>query len=205
MRVGYIRVSSKDQNLDRQIKIMEKEGIKQIFCDKASGKDTERNEFKKMLEFLRKGDELIITSLDRLGRNYIDIKEIISELNRNKIKLTVLDAPFLNFHTGNKTLDCAMSDMFLTLLGYISHNEREKMLERQRQGIEQAKLKGVYKGRPIKYSDNSKNAKDRIIYKNIVYGLEQQKPIRQIARENGVSKSTIYLIKTRLKEGSESY
>lgn len=200
MKVGYIRVSTKEQNLDRQINAMDIEKVDKVFCDKLSGKDTNRTEFKKMMKFLRQGDELVVASLDRIGRNYTDIKEIIAHIHKEKIILKVLDAPFLNFHTGNKTLDKAMGDMFISLLGYISQNEREKMLERQKQGIIQAKKRGVYKGRPIKYNESSKNPQNRLIFKNICIELRKDTPIRQIARENGVSKSTVYSIKQRMEE-----
>src|SRR5690625_7408283 len=95
-----------------------------------------------MMEFVRTGDGVVVVSLDRLRRDYSDIKETVRLLQEKNVQLTVMDAPFLKFNTGNKTLDKAMADMFISLLGYIAQNEREKMLDRQKQGIEQAKLRG---------------------------------------------------------------
>ena len=85
------------------------------------------------------------------------------------------------------------------MLGYIAQNEREKILERQRQGIKLAKQRGVYKGRPIQYHEHAKNAKDRLIYHNVKRMLEEHLPVTQIAKENGISRQTVYIIRKRLK------
>ena len=199
MKIGYIRASTKDQNLARQIEMMKQECADKVFSEKVSGKDMNRKELKALLKFAREGDEIIISSLDRLGRDYQDIKEIVRQLQQRRIKLTIIDAPFLNFNTGNNTLDTAMFDMFLSLLGYRAQNEREKILERQRQGIELAKQRGVYKGRPIQYHEHAKNAKDRLIYQNVKQMLEKHFPVAQIAKENGISRQTVYIIRKRLK------
>ena len=199
MKIGYIRASTKDQNLARQIEMMKQEGVNKVFSEKVSGKDMNRKELKALLKFAREGDEIIVSSLDRLGRDYQDIKEIVRHLQQRCIKLTIIDAPFLNFNTGNNTLDTAMFDMFLSLLGYIAQNEREKILERQRQGIKLAKQRGVYKGRPIQYHEHAKNAKDRLIYHNVKRMLEEHLPVTQIAKENGISRQTVYIIRKRLK------
>lgn len=199
MKIGYIRASTKDQNLARQIEMMKQEGVNKVFSEKVSGKDMNRKELKALLKFAREGDEIIVSSLDRLGRDYQDIKKIVRQLQQRCIKLTIIDAPFLNFNTGNNTLDTAMFDMFLSLLGYIAQNEREKILERQRQGIKLAKQRGVYKGRPIQYHEHAKNAKDRLIYHNVKRMLEEHLPVTQIAKENGISRQTVYIIRKRLK------
>lgn len=199
MKIGYIRASTKDQNLARQIETMKQEGVNKVFSEKVSGKDMNRKELKALLKFAREGDEIIVSSLDRLGRDYQDIKEIVRQLQQRCIKLTIIDAPFLNFNTGNNTLDTAMFDMFLSLLGYIAQNEREKILERQRQGIKLAKQRGVYKGRPIQYHEHAKNAKDRLIYHNVKRMLEEHLPVTQIAKENGISRQTVYIIRKRLE------
>ena len=199
MKIGYIRASTKDQNLARQIEMMKQEGVNKVFSEKVSGKDMNRKELKALLKFAREGDEIIVSSLDRLGRDYQDIKEIVRQLQQRCIKLTIVDAPFLNFNTGNNTLDTAMFDMFLSLLGYIAQNEREKILERQRQGIKLAKQRGVYKGRPIQHHEHAKNTKDRLIYHNVKRMLEEHLPVTQIAKENGISRQTVYIIRKRLK------
>lgn len=199
MKIGYIRASTKDQNLARQIEMMKKERADKIFSEKVSGKDMNRKELKNLLKFAREGDEIIVASLDRLGRDYQDIKEIVRQLQQRRIKLTIIDAPFLNFNTGNNTLDTAMFDMFLSLLGYIAQNEREKILERQRQGIQLAKQRGVYKGRPMQYHEHAKNAKDKLIYQNVKRILDEQIPVTQIAKENGISRQTVYIIQKRIR------
>jgi len=204
MRVAYIRTSTKEQNLDRQIHAVKKEDVDKIFSEQLSGKDTNRPVFQEMMSYVRPGDEIVVASLDRLGRNYSDIKETVRLLQEKNVNLNVLDAPFLRFSTGNQTLDKAMSDMFISLLGYIAENEREKILERQKQGIIQAKLRGIYKGRPLKYHAKAKDPKDKLVYLNVSHQLEQEVPIRQIARENGISKSTVYEIKKRLEDGRGS-
>lgn len=205
MKVAYIRTSTKEQNLDRQIHAVKKENVDKIFSEQLSGKDTNRPVFQEMMSYVRAGDEVVIVSLDRLGRNYTDIIETVRLLQEKKVKLNVLDAPFLRFHTGNETLDKAMSDMFISLLSYIAESERTKILERQRQGIIQAKLRGIYKGRPLKYHAQAKNPKDKLVFLNVNHQLEQEIPIRQIARENGISKSTVYEIKKRIEEGGSSH
>lgn len=199
MKVGYVRTSTTEQKLDRQLIQMKELGVEKIFQEQQSGKDTKRLEFQKMLKYIRKNDELIVSSLDRLGRNYSDVKNTIKELKEKGVKIKIIDAPFLELNTGNRTLDLAMYDMLISLLGYIAENEREKILERQKQGIALAKEKGVYKGRPIKYSEDSKNAKDRIVFQQVRKMLEENKPIRGIAKYVGIASSTVYEIKKRIQ------
>lgn len=195
MKVGYIRVSTEKQNLDRQLKQMEKEQVEKLFQEKVSGKSIERPEFQKMLQFARQGDTLVVTALDRLGRNYAEIKKTVAYLHSQNISLKIVDAPFLNFDTSNKLLDTAMFDMFLSLLSYIAQNEREKIIERQREGIALAKERGVYKGRPAEYTAHASNPQKRIIYHRVTQMLEDKIPIATIAKEVGLSRPTIYKIK----------
>jgi DNA invertase Pin-like site-specific DNA recombinase len=195
MNVGYIRVSTTKQNLDRQLKQMADEKVGKIFEEKISGKDTNRAEFQKMLNFVRQDDAVIVTSLDRLGRNYDDIKSTVSELHSKNVTLKILDAPFLTFNTGNKLLDKAMFDMFLSLLSYIAQNEREKIKDRQREGIALAKEKGVYKGRPSEYTPIANDPQKKIIYETVCRLLNQQVAITTIAKTVGLSRPTIYKIK----------
>lgn len=198
MKIGYIRASSKSQNLARQFQLMEQAGVGKIFSERVSGKNLQRKELHKLLQFAREDDEIVIASLDRLGRNYHDIREIVGQLQQRCIKLTILDAPFLNFNTGNSTLDTAMFDMFLSLLGYIAQNEREKILERQRQGILLAKQRGVYKGRPLQYHEHAKNPKDKLIYEKVKQLSLQGISVSLISKETGLSRQTIYTIQKRL-------
>lgn len=194
-KIGYIRVSSKDQNLNRQLAMMEDLSIDKLFQEKASGKDTERPEFQKLLDYIREGDCVIVASLDRLGRDYEDIKNTVAFMKQKKVALKILDAQFLDFNTGNELLDTAMFDMFLSLLSYIAQNEREKIRERQRQGVLLAQKAGRYKGQPIEYSINSTDPQKRLVFKTVVDMLKQGIPVAEIAKENGISRPTIYKIK----------
>lgn len=195
MRVGYARVSTLEQNLDRQFIELKQAECQKIFYDKASGKDINREQFNAMLDFVREQDELIVSSLDRLGRDYDDVKRVLDTLNKKKVKVRVLDAPFLNFNTGNETLDKALFDMLTSLLSYISENERKKMLARQAQGIAVAKAKGVYKGKRLEYCADAKDKQKRAIYFNIVNDLNNNLPIKAIAEKYGVTRTLVYRIK----------
>lgn len=196
--IGYIRTSTDHQNLARQEQLMIDNEIDEVFADKMSGKNTDRPQFKAMMSYIRKGDTLYVDSLDRLGRNYDELKTTVEQLKNKNVNLHIEDAPFLNFNTGNETLDKAMFDMFLSLLAYIAQNEREKMLERQRQGIAKAKERGAYKGRPVKYSEDAKGS-DKLVYDTIVAKLENGVPISIIAKDVGITRPTIYKIKNQIK------
>ena len=152
MKYGYVRVSTKEQNIDRQIAAMTKERLemKQIYVDKASGKDFNRKKYKQLLRKLKEGDELYIKSIDRLGRNY---DEIIKEWNRltkeKKIDIIVLDFPLLDTREKAENLTGKfLSDIVLQILSYVAQIERENIHQRQMEGIKEAKKKGVKFGRP---------------------------------------------------------
>ena len=196
--VFYARVSSKDQNLARQLARAKEVKADKIYCDKKSGKSLDRPQFKEMMNYLREGDILEVLSLDRLSRNYNDLKSVIAELRKKGVKFISDDLP--SMQTDNGLLNDVMMDMFISLLGFVSQNEREKIRERQKQGIELAKKRGAYKGRVIKYGPNAKNPKDKIIWERVVKMLKfKQYPISEIARETGLSRSQVYRIKNRLE------
>lgn len=148
---GYTRVSSKHQNDDRQRHALLEFGVPehQIFSDKVSGKDFNRPEYQKLRRKLKKNDVLIIKSLDRLGRNY---EEVISEwkyLTCDQLAdIVVLDMPLLDTRQNKDLLGTFISDLVLGLLSYVSQTEREMIKQRQLEGIELAKQKGVKFGRP---------------------------------------------------------
>lgn len=205
MRVGYIRVSSIEQNLARQQEAMAEAGVEELYQEKASGKNVdERPELQKALKYVHKGDTLVVASLDRLSRNYDDIKELVNQFHKKKVTLEVLDAPFLKFNTGNETMDKAMFDMFLSMLSYTADMERRKIKERQKQGIAIAKQNGVYKGKQNEYSANAKDTNKRAIYKNIVNELKAGNPIARIARENEVNRKVVYRIKNEIESEKEA-
>ena len=152
MIYGYARVSSVDQNLERQLAEFEKFGIckKQIYSDKKSGKDFCRESYLKMLKKIKKGDLLVIKSIDRLGRNYV---MITNEWNRitNVIgaDILVLDMPLLDTREKNDSLmGKFISDVVLQVLSFVAENERINIKARQSEGIKLAKLNGVRFGRP---------------------------------------------------------
>ncbi len=151
-KYAYIRVSSKDQNIDRQVDAMEKIGIsrKQMYIDKQSGMDFQRKNYQRLIKNLKAGDELYVKSIDRLGRNYDDIIEQWTYLTKVKdINIIVLDFPLLD--TRNQIDGVTgkfIADIVLQLLSYIAQIERENIHQRQAEGIKLAKQKGIHLGRP---------------------------------------------------------
>lgn len=190
-KIGYARISSKGQNIDRQIKILNEKGAERIFEDKLSGKNTKRPELQKMLNFIREGDVVMVLSLDRLSRNYTDIKNIINKIRGKGSNLLSFD--LLPKNTGNKLMDNFIQDLLISMLSFVSENERIKIRERQKQGIALAKRRGVYKGRPKKYTSGNQSLKNAI--KMYFERDKNNMTTDQIARLNGVSRSSIYRYK----------
>ena len=150
---GYVRVSSIDQNEDRQVLALRKVGVlpKNLFIDKESGKDFERKEYKKLVKQLKTGDLLYIVSIDRLGRNYDEIQNQWRILTREKgVDIIVLDMPLLDTTRSKDLLGTFISDLVLQLLSFVAQNERENIRKRQADGIAAAKARGVKFGRPEK-------------------------------------------------------
>src|ERR1039458_4398749 len=138
-RVGYIRVSTLDQNTDRQLDGV---ALDKVFTDRASGKDTARPQLQAALEYLREGDLLVVHSMDRLARNLDDLRRIVFDLTKRGIHVQFVKENLI--FTGE---DSPMSNLLLSLLGAVAEFERLMIRERQRGGIELAKKAGVYKGR----------------------------------------------------------
>ena len=150
-RYGYVRVSSFDQNEERQMISMRNAGVpeRNIFMDKQSGKDFDRPGYQKLIRKLKKGDTLYILSIDRLGRNYEDIQEQWRILTREKgVDIVVIDMPLLDTRRGKDLMGTFIADLVLQILSFVAQSERERIHERQRQGIEAAKARGVRFGRP---------------------------------------------------------
>ncbi|SPF55774.1 Transposon Tn21 resolvase [Candidatus Desulfosporosinus infrequens] len=139
MNIAYIRVSTVDQNEDRQIKAMKKENIEKYFTEKVSAKDAKRPKLLEMIEFAREGDVIIIKDFSRLARSTQDLLNIVKQLDDKGVKLKSLKE---NLDTNTST-----GKLMLTMIGAINEFERANMLERQREGIAIAKAKGLYKGR----------------------------------------------------------
>ena len=185
---GYVRVSSQEQNEDRQLIAMAESGVARgnIFIDKQSGKDFERPNYKRLMKKLRPGDTLIIKSIDRLGRNYEEIQNqwrIITK--EKKVDIVVIDMPLLDTRRDKNLLGTFISDLVLQLLSFISENERTTIRQRQAEGIAAAKKRGVRFGRPTKEAPPDF---DEIIVK----WQKKEMPLDEILRQYGMSESTFY-------------
>lgn len=158
---GYIRVSTKEQNLDRQLVAMRDFGVKEdlIYQEKISGKSFDRPEYTKLVKSIRKGDTLVIKSIDRLGRNYDEILEQWRIITKEKeAAIVVLDMPILDTRQGRDLTGTLIADIVLQLLSYVAQTEREFIRQRQAEGIAAAKARGVHMGRypmkkPPKYKE----------------------------------------------------
>ncbi|WP_368658668.1 recombinase family protein [Metabacillus halosaccharovorans] len=154
---GYIRVSTKEQNLDRQLDALmpyislDDEGQPRIYRDKASGKDMEREGFQNLLKAMRKGDTLYIKSIDRLGRNKQQIKEYLERFKQRGIRVKIIDLPttMQDMPEGNEWVIDMINNIIIEVYTSIAQQERETLLQRQSEGIASAKAKGKHLGRPI--------------------------------------------------------
>lgn len=143
-KIGYARVSSKEQNLDRQLEALQ--SVSKVFSDKASGQSTERPQLQAMLDYLREGDIVIVTELDRLGRNNKDLTEIMNAIQQKGATLEVLNLPSMN-GIEDENLRRLINNLVVELYKYQAESERKRIKERQAQGIELAKKKGRFTGR----------------------------------------------------------
>lgn len=175
-KIGYVRVSTLDQNTDRQLDGVE---LNRTFTDKASGKDTERPQLEALLEFAREGDTVVVHSMDRLARNLDDLRRIVFDLTKRKVKIQFIKES-LTF-TGE---DSPMANLLLSVMGAFAEFERALIKERQREGVALAKNRGVYKGRKPALSA----AKIAILKERAAAG----EPLAKIAREMKVSRVTLY-------------
>ena len=147
---GYIRVSTKEQNEERQVIAMQQFGVSDCFIyrDKQSGKDFNRPEYKRMISQLREGDTLVIKSIDRLGRNYDDILDQWRIITKEiRAAIVVLDMPLLDTRQGRDLTNTLIADIVLQLLSYVAQTEREFIRQRQKEGIAAAKARGIRFGR----------------------------------------------------------
>lgn len=150
---GYVRVSTKEQNEDRQLIALHEVDVpqKNIYMDKQSGKDFNRPQYKKLLKKIKPGDLLYIKSIDRLGRNYEEIQNQWRIITKDKnADIYVIDMPLLDTRRGKDLLGTFISDLVLQLLSFVAENERTNIKQRQAEGIAAAKAKGVRFGRPPK-------------------------------------------------------
>lgn len=150
---GYVRVSTREQNEDRQMIAMREMGVPKsnIYMDKQSGKDFDRPQYKKLLRKLKKDDLLYIKSIDRLGRNYGEIQNQWRILTKEKgVDICAIDMPMLDTRRGKDLLGTFLSDIVLQVLSFVAENERTNIRQRQAEGIAAAKARGVRFGRPPK-------------------------------------------------------
>lgn len=150
---GYVRVSTKEQNEDRQLIALHEVDVpqKNIYMDKQSGKDFNRPQYKKLLKKIKPGDLLYLKSIDRLGRNYEEIQNQWRIITKDKnADIYVIDMPLLDTRRGKDLLGTFISDLVLQLLSFVAENERTNIKQRQAEGIAAAKAKGVRFGRPPK-------------------------------------------------------
>lgn len=187
MRIGYVRVSTKEQNEARQLQSMKDSGVEKFYMDKQSGKDFERPQYQKMISELKEGDVVVLHSLDRLGRNYDCIIEEWHRITKEiKADIVVLDMPLLDTTTrGNDLTGKFVSDMVLQILSYVAANERENIRKRQAEGIAIAKAQGKYKG-------GKKKEIDKDIYEeNLAKYKSGEITKMQFADALGVSRPTL--------------
>ncbi|ABJ56623.1 recombinase family protein [Oenococcus oeni] len=198
MKIAYARVSSQEQNLARQIARLKAIPVDRIFAKKQSGKNfSERNKLKNLLFSLKKGDIVYVTSLDRLGRNANDLTKLIQLIREKGATFQSLDLPDFSA-IPDPNLRNMLNDILLTVFKFQAQSERERIHERQRQGIEIAKTKGIYKGRPVLYSALTNNIHRRSIYLAIKKDLKKGESAIRLAKKYGVSHSTVYRIKHEL-------
>jgi len=207
MYLAYLRVSAIDQNLARQEAAIQSwkennqipdEELK-LFEEKVSGKDIKnRIQLQELLSFVRERDTVVVQSLDRLGRNSKDIKDLLQLIQSKNASIEILDLPSFQGVT-DSALKELLTNLVIEVFSYVAENEREKIRERQQQGIKIAKENGRFKGRKIQYGPDS-IGKDKVIYDTIVNGINVGDTVSAIAKSAGVTRKTVYAIKNRLSQ-----
>lgn len=188
MKIGYARVSTKDQNESRQIDALIECGVElsNIFIDKQSGKNFNREQYQLLLRTLRRDDILVIKSIDRLGRNYTMIRDEFKKIVSRGIHINIIDMPILNTDQSlvNGLTGQFISDIVLSILGFVAEQERNNIHSRQKEGIESAKRRGVKFGRPSKLTDQ---------FNKILPSIKQNTiTINQACSLLGISRKTYY-------------
>ncbi len=175
-RVGYVRVSSVDQNAGRQLESLD---VDRVFTDHASGRDIDRPALRELLAYVRDGDTVVVHSMDRLARNLDDLRKIVQEQTKRGVQVQFVKES-LTF-TGQ---DSSMANLLLSVLGAVAQFERDLIRERQREGIALAKQRGVYRGRAKSLSDEQAEE----IRCRVAVGAKKA----QVAREFGIRRETLY-------------
>jgi len=200
MIFGYARVSSKQQNLERQLKDLNEFGCERIYQEKQSGKNfKEREEYNEMRSKMRFGDVLVVHDLSRFGRNKEEIRNEWKSLMDEEVDIVVLNMPILDTRKYKELegVGQLVSDLVLTLLSWMVDEERERIRTAQSEGIEIAKKEGKFKGGKKRYHAGA-TGKDKVIYDKIVELLKEEKSVMDIHREVGIARNTIYDIKRQI-------
>lgn len=181
-RIGYARVSSTDQNLARQIEILE-ESCSKIFSDKLSGKNKNRPALLEMLDYIREGDIVVVTELDRLGRSSKELTELMNSIQNKKATLEVLNLPTLK-GIEDDNLRTLINNLIIEIYKYQAESERKRILERQKQGIEIAKKQGRYKGRKPLFKEPDERL--QLAFDLYLSGLSD----KAVQRKTGINRET---------------
>ena len=199
MEYGYIRVSTLDQNEDRQRRAMADRGVprERMFLDKQSGKDFHRPAYARLLRRLRPGDLVYVLSIDRLGRNYEEVQNQWRVLTKEKaVDICVIDMPLLDTRQGKDLLGTFIADLVLQILSFVAQNERENIKKRQAEGIAAAKTRGVKFGRPalpLPLPDN--------FYEMHQAWRAKKIPLRLAAKACGMPEGTFYYKAVKFEKG----
>ena len=176
MKVGYVRISTKDQNTARQDELMERLGVEKVYTDKVSGKNTDRPELRRLMDFVREGDVVIVESFSRFARNTRDLLDLMDTLKQKGVQFISMKE--------NIDTESAAGKLMMVLFAALAQFERENLLERQAEGIAVAKVEGRMKGRPKKAEETFED-----IYLQVQAG---KKSASRGAKELGIARSTWY-------------
>lgn len=190
-KIGYARVSSTDQNLDRQLEVLNGLSLNRMFTDKVSGKNIDRSGLQEMLRFVREDDHLFVCSMDRLARNLVDLRRMISDLTAKKVVIT-----FIKENLTFSGDDSPMSILLLNIMGAVSEFERTLIKERQAEGIKLAKQRGIYKGKA--FFLNAEQVAD--LRSKVDSGI----PKTKVAKSFGISRETLYRYLLKNKEAQNA-
>ena len=194
-KIGYARVSSKEQNLDRQLEALQGVSVTRVFSDKASGQNADRPQLKAMLDYIRDGDIVVVTELDRLGRNNKDLTDIMNEIQQKGATLEALNLPSMS-GIQDENLRRLINNLVVELYKYQAESERKRIKERQAQGIELAKKKGRYTGRKSKFQKD-----DPLLQRAFKLYQSKEYTVKEIESHTKIPVSTLkrYLKKYDIK------
>ena len=198
MRYGYARVSSRDQNLERQLVRLHDAEVDCIFMEKVSGAEQDRPKLAAAMERIKEGDELVVISLDRLSRDTEQLSQLMLRISVKRAKLVVLDMPRFE-EVSNINTRHLLEDIIVSLKTYFAAEERAQIKERQRQGIELAKKRGAFHGGQKLYTADSENPERRHKYLQIQQMVANHERLTDIMQATGCSNTLVYRVKHELE------